>query len=148
MSEKDVLALLTSIDQSMRKLVVLVERKAEERVKNAVSSGGKVASDADLDSTHGDQEVRFNPRDWSGPSMKGRKWSECPAEFLELLSVALDHFAEKAESEKELTSAGKPVAPYKRADAARCRGWALRVRSGKVKQNDNEEPDWESKPWG
>jgi hypothetical protein len=62
--------------------------------------------------------------------MKGARFSECPAEFLDLLAGAFDYFARKAEENDETTTSGKPVAPYKRKDAARARGWAKRIRAG------------------
>ena len=131
MSEADVLAVLKSIDLSLRKLVVIAERKAEERVKAAQNTPGPgVAPDSDLDGPYGDPPVKFDPRDWTGDSCKGLTFSECPAEFLDMLAETFDYFAQKAEEKNEMTTSGKPVAPYKRKDAARARGWARRIRAG------------------
>lgn len=90
-----------------------------------------VAPDSDLDGQWGDPIVRAkDPRDWTGESQLGKPFSECPAEYLELVAARLDFFAEKAEAEGTLTTGGKPVAPYNRRDAARARGWAARIRNG------------------
>lgn len=91
-----------------------------------------VAPDTDLDGRYGDPVVNFVPRDWEGENYKGSKFSQCDPEFLDLLAKALDWFAEKAERENAMTQSGKPVARYKRADAARARGWAARIRASGV----------------
>ena len=120
MSQEDALALLRSIDASLKTLV-----------KIATSNQPKpAASDRDLDSQYGDPEVKTEPRDWTGDSCKGRRMSECPAEFLDLLAEMFDYFADKAEAANEKASNGKPKAEYNRRDAARARGWARRIRSG------------------
>jgi hypothetical protein len=115
------LALLRSIDASLKALLAL-QRVAVPKV---------VASDEDLDGQYGDPVVKFMPRDWTGEDFKGRHMSELPAALLDMLAETYDYFAQKAEESGELTSSNKPVAPYKRKDAARARGWAKRVRAGK-----------------
>lgn len=91
----------------------------------------QIATDRDLDSQYGDPFIKAkDPRDWTGDSMLGRPFSECPPEYLDLLADRFDYFAEQAEAEGRTTSAGKPVAPYNRKDAARARGWAKRLRGG------------------
>jgi hypothetical protein len=85
----------------------------------------------DLDGKYGDPVVKAkDPRDWAGPSMIGRKFSECPAEYLELLADRYVYFAEKNDENDEKTDKGVPKSKYALADAARCRGWAARIRSG------------------
>lgn len=130
------LDVLKSIDLSLRTLVVIAQKKAEARVTQAVASKPKpeekIASDRDLDSQYGDPIVKAkDPRDWTGEPMNGRKFSECPAEYLDMVAERLDYFAEQAEVTGELANNGKPAAGYKRLDAARARGWAARIRSGK-----------------
>lgn len=112
--------ILKSIDASLKALV-----------KMQAGSHKEIAEDRDLDGQYGNPVVKFDPRDWTGPSMKGREMSECPADFLEMLAGTFDYFAMKAEEADEKTSSGKPVAPFKRKDAARARGWAKRIRDGK-----------------
>jgi hypothetical protein len=88
-----------------------------------------VASDSELDSAYGNPKVFSDPKRWitdGGESMKDKLYSECPAEFLDVLAGSLDWLANQLEKE------GKPNAGYKRKDAARARGWAKRIRAGGV----------------
>jgi hypothetical protein len=112
---------LASIDASLK---VLVAQKRAESPK-------PVASDRDLDGKYGDPVVKFMPRDWTGPTFKGRRFSECPADLLDMFANTFDWFADQAERTNERTDRGKPVADFKRADAARARGWAKRIREGR-----------------
>ncbi len=112
---------LASIDASMRELVA----------KRRATAPKEIASDRDLDGKFGNPEVKFMPRDWTGPSFKGRRFSECPPELLDLFANTFDWFADQADQKNERTNKGEPVSKYKRADAARARGWAQRIRTGK-----------------
>ena len=130
----ELLTALRSIDQSLRTLVVIAQKKAEAPTPAGATPRlvPTVASDHDLDSQYGDPIVKAkSPRDWTGEPMLGRKFSECPAEYLDLVAERLDYFAGQSEATGELASNGKPVAGYKRLDAARARGWAKRTREGK-----------------
>ena len=69
------------------------------------------------------------PRDWTGPTYIGRRYSDCPAPLLDLLAKLCDYSAQKADEKGEITKTGQPVGPYRRRDAARARGWAARLRS-------------------
>jgi hypothetical protein len=92
---------------------------------------GAVAPDRDLDGKYGNPVIKAkDPRDWTGPSMKGRTFSECPPDYLDLVAERLDYFAEQADAENKTTEKGQPVSKYNRADAARARGWAKRIRDG------------------
>lgn len=117
------LALLRSIDASLRQLVTFFAAQAPKAI----------ASDRDLDGLHGDPQLKFTVRDWTGPSYKGRRFSECPAELLDMIAESLDYFARKADETDERTSRGGKIGDFKRADAARARGWAKRIRDGKHK---------------
>lgn len=121
----ELLLVLRSIDNSLKELVAIARARR-------TGGGPAVTSDRELDSKYGDPQVTFDPRDWKGESFKGLRFSQCPAEFLEMLAETFDYFAEKAERTNEQTNNGKPVAPYKRKDAARARGWAARARDGKT----------------
>jgi hypothetical protein len=149
MSDAEVLSVLKSIDLSLRTLVVIATRKAEERVKAAQSQAGPaIATDADLDGKYGDPELKFSPRDWTGLPCKGLKFSECPAELLDMVAETFDYFATQAEQKNELTTSGKPVAQYKRMDAARARGWAQRARAGKTTPAAEKHPSgWAGEGW-
>lgn len=124
---QEAIDLLRSIDASLKQLLQQSKRRAAAQPK-------AVASDRDLDGKHGNPVVKFNPRDWTGASCKERTFSECPPAFLELLAQSLDYFGDKAEQNNERTNGGKPVADYKRADAARARGWALRNRGRRFEE--------------
>jgi hypothetical protein len=115
-----VIELLESIDASLKTLVSQTKARAPKAI----------ASDRDLDGQYGDPLLKFMPRDWTGASFKGRRFSECPAALLEMVAETFDYFAQQAESKDERTDKGKPVADYKRADAARARGWAKRIKEG------------------
>lgn len=120
-ASEETLALLRSIDASLKLLVK----------QQAVATPKEIASDRELDGRYGDPVVKFMPRDWTGPSYKNRAMSECPRELLDMLAETFDYFAQKAAETDERTDAGKPVADFKRKDAARARGWAKRIREGR-----------------
>lgn len=85
----------------------------------------QAASDADLDGPHGDPDIKAkSPRDWTGEAMTGRKFSECPPEYLDLLAERFDYFNTREEDAKKRG--------YNARDAARARGWAARLRAGYV----------------
>lgn len=93
--------------------------------------GGEVApaDDRECESEHGDPSVNKDPsqRDWDGPSMVGKRYSECPSDYL----IALARFKEWSAGNNDTKAAagnekaGK-YASYDRKDAARARGWARR----------------------
>lgn len=124
----------------LRRIAVAVEKLAA----SVPSGGGAVASDRDLDGRYGDPELRFSPRDWTGPNYKGRKFSQCPADLLDMVAETLEWAAGKAEEKGETTDKGKPVSQYKRADAARARGWAKRIRDGRHVQTTAPTSDFGS----
>jgi hypothetical protein len=112
----ETLASLRSIDATLKAiLLVLSEQRG--------AAPGQMAPTVNLDGPHGDPVVKAkDPRDWAGDSQQGRKFSECPAEYLDLVADRLDYFAEREEDAKK--------AGYNRLDAARARGWAARKRAG------------------
>lgn len=133
-SSEEAVALLRSIDSSLKHLVKLLAASTKTKV---------TADDRDLDGQYGNPIVKFNPRDWTGPSFKGVPMSGCDADFLEMLADTFDYFGDKAEENDERANNGKPVAPYKRRDAARARGWAKRIREGRVPASTVETSgDW------
>jgi len=134
--EVEALAVLRSIDGSLKSLLALSQQRRQAPDK--ISRGGAVASDRDLDGRFGDPEVKFMPRDWTGHSYKGRKFSECPPDLLDMLAETFEYFGIKADEKREMTEKGKPVGDYKRLDAARARGWAARIRSGKHQHGTQE----------
>jgi len=109
-----------------------------------------VASDYDLDGPYGDPEVKAkSPRDWTGPSMQGKHFSECPAEYLDLVADRLLYFAGQNEAQVGDQEALKK-ARYNKLDAGRARGWAARIRAGytpPTAKNFNEEPEPAADPF-
>jgi hypothetical protein len=121
----DAFRVLQSIDTTLKALLALSQQR------QAAARGPAIASDRDLDGQWGDPELKFMPRDWTGPSYKGRRFSACPPDLLDLAAETFEYFARQADEKNERTEKGRPVSEYKRADAARARGWAKRMRDGK-----------------
>ena len=117
---EETLRLLRSIDATMRAvLLVLSEKRNDE-------PSAPTANDSVCNGPHGDPVVKAkDPRDWTGPPMKGRKFSECPPEYLDLLADRYDYFATKDDADEKAVK-------YAKLDAARARGWAARLRGGWV----------------
>jgi hypothetical protein len=121
----------SSVGEDMLKVLRSIDAKLGQLVRQSGAASVDVADDADLDGTYGNPKVNFNPRDWRGDSMKGlfgslnarRSSSICwPAR-------SITSRGRRRKAARRL-QAGKPVAPYKRKDAARARGWAKRIRAG------------------
>lgn len=121
-----------------------IEQKLDEVLKHMKAIPGattefveKTADDADLDGKYGNPEVRFTLKGWE--DMVGRKFSECPSEFLEEYAKFLINLAKK--------NAKDPVkskyAGWNAKDAARAKGWAFRNK-GKDKGDPFEDPDPEA----
>lgn len=131
-TSEDVYRVLQSIDSSMKALMAhfgagIVHGEARQPV--GMPSVPSVASDRDLDSKYGDPEVKAkDPRDWTGDTMKGRKFSECPPEYLDQVASRLDYFADQLASSQDADEQKKRR--YNLIDAARARGWAARLRGG------------------
>lgn len=119
---------LLSIDHTLKAMLALAQQRT---AVTRAAQPKPVASDRDLDGKFGNPELKFTPRDWTGAPFKGRKFADCPPELLDLVAESCDWFAQQAEAKGERTTGGKPVADYKRQDAARARGWAKRIRDGK-----------------
>jgi hypothetical protein len=83
-----------------------------------------VAAASQLDSDKGDPDVPFDPKAWRGASFKGKRFSEAPAELLDMLG---DFFTWSANNPKE----GKEqYAGSDRRKASLAYGWAYRKRTG------------------
>ena len=120
---------LRSIDSSLKQLVQIAQRR--QQAPAAPVNGSTIAPDSDLDSTYGNPEVKFSPRDYSGTKdYKGLKMSQCSPAFLDALAASYDYFAQKNTLEGNMANNGKPKADYDRRSAARARGWAARLRTG------------------
>jgi hypothetical protein len=87
------------------------------------AAGGVTADDAELDGDWGNPVVRLTLKKWTGDSCKGKSYSECPVEFLDMLASTLDWMADNPQAGKDPKYVG-----FNRKDAARARGWAARLR--------------------
>lgn len=106
--------------------------KTNKALRQAIVGGVEVplvASDSELFGPYGDEDIRFDPRDWRGRSYKGHRMSECEPEYLDLLAAAFEDFAQTADAKGEQVK-GKPKSLYERRKAAKARGWAAKLRSG------------------
>jgi len=112
---------------------------AAAQTPSAPSQGGPpqgtIAADADLDGAHGNPTVRTDPKRWTGESMVGRTFSDCPADYLDELASLFDWQAGKDEEK------GDQRARFKRLDASRARGWAARARA-KGKHRTRPAAEW------
>jgi len=97
----------------------------------------EAAKPVDISGEYGDKEVRKDPQRWQGPSMVGKRWSQCPADYLEMLAGLCDWKANK--NDEEFASTGnadkKKYARYEREDAKRIRAHAQRAGKS-VQTND------------
>lgn len=128
---QDVIDTLRSIDAHLAALVSHfgIGAQGPAYVPSGQGDVPAIASAADLDGKYGDPEVKAkSPRDWTGDSMQGRHFSQCPPEYLDLVASRLDYFASANASSEDAEDRKK--ARYNRLDASRARGWAQRLRSG------------------
>jgi len=110
---------------------LLAEIRALRLLTEARGAGPLVPDHEADERVGGNPVVRFDPKSWSGPSFKGKKYADAPPEYLDLLASALTQMAAKAAAAGEMYK-GKPSAPYRYKDAARARRWAYRKRTGWV----------------
>ena len=98
----------------------------------ARAAGGNAGADidADIDGPRGDPEVRFMPKRWTGTDCKGRPFSACEPEFLDLLADAYEWFAQRDDESNAVDKNGGPKSKWSRLDAARARAWSARLREG------------------
>lgn len=119
---------LEEVKAQLDRIEALVKQALSER-KTGLASGATsaVADDSDLDSQWGNPTVHKDPTLWirgGGASYVGRKYSECPSDYLLALAAFFDWQAGKDEATgdpEKLKYAG-----YKRRDSSRARGWAKR----------------------
>jgi hypothetical protein len=135
MADPTALSVLQSIDASLKTLVQVMS------VRPAV--GHDPFKPANLDGPHGNPVVKKkDPRDWTGTTMVGRKFSDCPPEYLDMVADRELFFAEKADEAGEKDDKGRPKSYWNHQDAAKARGWAARIRSGAhVQPVAQDEPD-------
>jgi hypothetical protein len=121
-------------DEQLLSEILAIVKRIDAKL-NAAKAGGdnEVAGDADLDGKYGDEEIRRDPsaKYWPGESYANRRMSECPADYL--LAYAKYKDACAFMNAKEGKEEKAKYVGYDRKSAARARGWAARIRDGKVK---------------
>lgn len=93
---------------------------------NTSAPGGDI--EADIDGPRGDPEVRFMPKRWTGADCKGKPFSSCEPELLDMLADTYDWFAQRDDDANAVDRNGGPKSKWSRLDAARARAWAARLR--------------------
>jgi hypothetical protein len=120
------------LDRIERKLDALLAAlktpgaNARPAAGGASPPGGDI--DADIDGPRGDPEVRFMPKRWTGADCKGRPFSTCEPELLDMLADTYDWFAQRDDDANAVDRNGGPKSKWSRLDAARARAWAARLR--------------------
>lgn len=125
-------ALLDSIDKTATLVAIVLTKLLEAFPKNDAP-----VNDAVCNGPNGDPIVKArDPRDWTGPPQTGKRFSECPPEYLDMLADRYDYFVDKARQavadahdDAELQKAEKD-GKYAKLDAQRARAWAARLRTG------------------
>lgn len=110
----ETIRLLTSINVTLRAILHVLgdSRDVAPVVNDAVCNG-----------PHGDPIIKAkDPRDWTDATMQGKRFSECPPAYLDLLADRYDYFATKDDDATKQR--------YAKLDAQRARGWAARLRAG------------------
>ncbi len=138
-----ILEALARLGEQMTRL----ESKFDKLMASGSTALPGVASDADLDGQYGNPEVKKNPPRWQGESCVGRRYSECPVEFLDEMAGFQSWAAGKedakaaAESDEAAKKTAEKNAWYARQRAGYARGWAARLRAGwKPPQADEGHP--------
>jgi hypothetical protein len=129
---------LDRIEQKLETLLALMRgagasapaRGAARADTPPAAAGLEVASDADLDGPRGDPEVRFLPKRWTGADYKGQRFSQCDADFLDMLAETFEWFARRDDETGATDKNGNPKSRWGRLDASRARGWSRRLRGG------------------
>jgi hypothetical protein len=89
-----------------------------------------IASDADMAGPYGDPIIKMkDPRDWTGETCVGKRLSECPAAYLDMVADRADFFAKKNDETGAKDDKGRPKSYWDRKAAALARGWARRNRT-------------------
>ncbi len=132
-ASEETLRLLASIDATLKAILLTLQA--------GKAPAARTIDGADLDGPHGDPEIRAkSPRDWTGESQQGKRFSQCPPEYLEMVADRLDYFAEQNAASDDPEAQKK--ANYNKKDAARARGWAARIRAGYVPVADEPSISW------
>lgn len=140
MSEAVILAKLDLI------LALLQAKPTLAPAPAAVSVGGAIASDAELDGPYGNPTIKHDPKRWEGRSYVGDTYSQTEPAYLDCLASFLDWKA--GVNERDMAKAGatpeevkkcEKTAHFSRLDASRARGWAKRLREPSARKPDMDD---------
>ncbi len=120
--------MLNRLDDIDRKVDRLAAHLGADRAAAGTSQGGAVAPVSQIRGERGNPKIGKAPKNWDGPSFEGCVASECSPDYLDFHADFLDWKASNPRPGKE------KYAQYDRADAARCRRWAIEIREGRYKQ--------------
>lgn len=118
---------LDRIEQKLDALLAAMKSGPRAAQSQGMSQGTNDI-DPDIDGPRGDPEVRFVPKRWTGPDVKGQKFSACEPEFLDMLADAYEWFAQRDDEANAVDKNGAPKSKWSRLDAARARAWSARLR--------------------
>lgn len=127
---EDLFTMLQGIRFSLDRLEARVAAKPADvpAPPPAAAQALEVADTGDLDGPYGDPEIRKDPPRWTGESQVGKRYSECPADYLESLAGFNTWRAQKDDESGAVDAKGRPKSYWAKLDAARARGWAQRIR--------------------
>lgn len=117
-----------AIDKRLGALADTLKRIESKLSQSSSGGGAAAATDVDLDGAHGNPVIKKDPKRWTGASYAGCNFSDCPAEYLDVLAEFKDWQA--GMDERKGTDDDKRKAKFNRLDASRARGWAQRIRGG------------------
>lgn len=108
--------------EDCKKLAAVV-RTLSSRVDSLETSTGLYASDDEIERNNKDT-VKFDPKRWTGPSHKGKRWRDCSPEFLDVYAEAIQYSADHPKPDRT------KYVDFDKRDARHLRSWARRLRSG------------------
>jgi hypothetical protein len=133
----EVMAALKRIEA---KLDAVMKRQAAPNAKaQATTPTGEAATDAELDGSRGDPEIKKDPPRWTGAKFAPCHMSQTSPEYLEVLASFKDWQAGKDDESGAVDAKDRPASFWKRNDAKLCRGWARRLRAGWKPQAQSEQ---------
>jgi len=137
----DIMAKLDELVSKVDNLTARVEALAKARPAGA-SAAPRATKPITRDDIGGprDWEAKFNPRDWKGDSLKGLRFSECPADGLDEYARSLDYFASKAKDGPEKAAKDADAAALVRAWAEFRRANPMTVGDAPADEDDSSIP--------
>jgi hypothetical protein len=117
------------------------------------TGGGDASPDSELDSKFGNEQIKRDPKRWTGRPHAPCLMSECEPEFLECYAEFKDWTAskndEKAAGNGPDGASAAKYAGYDRKSARRARGWRRRILAGwKPAERNDSPPDLGTQPSG